>query len=179
MGCLILREVSSDPLLPCNRDPDCMQFVEYCNSALVEPPPPPPLVSANSPPNRDYAQTFLSDFIEKVEKEEERPSRPAPSFGSTRFIGPQAFGPTSHQTMIIEYVLGLQQTASRHQNRCQLRQEIILGGAFIASVIIWTLLCCLCRCICCCRLPKCGTGNRSAMIGSAPAGRNEVVMVKV
>jgi len=167
MGCLTLREVSSDPLSPCNRDPDCMQFVEYCNSLpLVEPPP---LVSANSPPNRDYAPSI-------------RPSRPAPSFGPTRFIGPFGpgpFGPTSHQTMIIEYVLGLQQTASRHQNRCQLRQEIILGGAFIASVIIWTLLCCLCRCICCCRLPKCGTGNRSTMIGSAPAGRNEVVMVKV
>merc|ERR1712198_776812 len=147
MGCLTLREVSSDPLSPCNRDPDCMQFVEYCNSLpLVEPPP---LVSANSPPNRDYAPSI-------------RPSRPAPSFGPTGFIGPLAFGPphTSHQTMIIEYVLGLQQTASRHQNRCQLRQEIILGGAFIASVIIWTLLCCLCRCICC--------GNRSTMIGSAP-----------
>ena len=52
----------------------------------------------------------------------------------------------------------------------QLRQEIILAGAFIASVIIWTLLCCLCRCICCCRLPTCGTGNRSTMIGSAPVG---------
>merc|ERR1712198_504674 len=83
MGCLTLREVSSDPLSPCNQDPDCMQFVEYCNSLpLVEPPP---LVSANSPPNR----------IEVW-----------------RFIGLLAFGPTSHQTMIIEYVLGLQQTAS-------------------------------------------------------------------
>ena len=64
----------------------------------------------------NHVFTWYRDYAPSI-----RPSRPAPSFGPTRFIGPLAFGPphTSRQTMIIEYVLGLQQTASRHQNRCQ------------------------------------------------------------
>merc|ERR1712198_721488 len=175
MGCLILREVSSDPLSPCNRDPDCMQFVEYCNSdisryryllpgqkallhgclILRE-------VSSDplSPCNRD---PDCMQFVEYCNSKSLK--------YRYLFEPPPLDHPIRGQSWVIEYVLGLQQTASRHQNRCQLRQEIILGGAFIASVIIWTLLCCLCRCICC--------GNRSTMIGSAPAGRKEVVMVKV